>query len=47
LERPLSGGSRKPSPEEVEREGADFMAFAKAFGVTPPTQTPSPDGAAV
>jgi hypothetical protein len=47
LTRPLVGGVRHPSPEEVEREGADFLAFAAAFGVTPASVLPSQQPAAV
>lgn len=47
LTRPLDGGARKPSPEELDREGADFMAFAAAFGVTPAAVLPGEGEAAV
>lgn len=36
LEAPLSGSARTVTQDDLEADGAAFMAFAKAFGVKPP-----------
>jgi len=42
LERPLGGNARTPSQAEMDDEGASFVAFASAFGITPPQVVADP-----
>ena len=47
LERPMAVAGRRVTKEDLDADGESFVAFAQAFGVAPPAQSPGAEATAV